>query len=136
MLLTEEVPGYWEQLEPIVEKGIAASRGMLSVAFIKEALETGYALAFIVTKEEEILSLFVVDKVNYATYTAIRVIFCAGKSMKDAYKFVGPIEAWAVLQGAVEIEGWCAPGMTRLAQRYGWVPTLTRVTRDLRRKLQ
>lgn len=132
----QEVRVYWESIEPFIARSVKRAYGTLTVDYIQDMLFRGYAVAFLTMRGEEIIAVLICDRVFYATYTSIRVIACAGQELKEAVQFMDILDAWAISQGAVEIEAWCRPAMVRLSKRLGWTPKFTIVTRDLRRRLQ
>ena len=132
----EIIPAVWDEMEAMLERAFKYNYGMLSKAAIFNWLVDGSATAFATTRDNRLIMVLVVMKVDYAHYSAARIIACAGRELQGAMQFIDALEAWALTQGCVEIEAWCRPAMVRLTRRLGWLPKLTMVSRDLRRKLQ
>ena len=134
--LAEQIPLAWEALEPFMQRAVAAGRGEITVEVIYQMLVNQEALAFVTLEGDKVEAMLVVRLIDYSTYRAARIIACSGRRLAEAMQFIDALEAWALTQGAVEIEAWCRPAMTRLVRRFGWQPKLAIVSRDLRRKLQ
>lgn len=133
---SEAIPSIWEEMEGVLAICETVSNGMITTKLIHRWLLDGDAVAFGILKDEKLLSVLVVMPVQYATYKVARVIAYAGKNFIGTMQFIDALEAWALMQGCVELEGWCREEVVKLVSRYGWKPTLTIVSRDLRRKLQ
>ena len=131
-----EIEKYWEELEPFVQKSIDVSDGDITLDAVKYLLATGSATAFATILNGKFQAVLVVDIVLYSTYRSARILCCAGRKLKEAMKFIGALEVWALSHEAVQIEGWCRPGVVRLVRRLGFIPRRTSVVYDLRRKLQ
>lgn len=132
----EFLPMMWPELEQMLHRSVEYHQGTLSLKTIYEWLTNGHASAFVVTKDNRIQLVMILNIVTYSSFKAVRIAACAGKNLKESMKFIHELECWALTQGCVEIEAWCRPAMVRLVQRFGWMPRSTIVTRDLRRKLQ
>jgi len=133
---SETIPLVWDEMEALLLPGFESAGGMVTSADVYKWLVNRDAVAFATVRDEKIVAVIVVTKVNYSTYSAARIVACAGKGLKEAAKFLDALEAWAFTQGCVEIEGWCSKSMARLARRCGWEEKLTMIYRDIRRKLQ
>ena len=132
----ETIPHVWEEMEAILAASDTISGGMITVELLKHWLLNGDATAFSITKYGQMESVLVIMKVDYATYSVARVVAYAGKDFIGTMQFVDALEAWALMQGCVELEGWCREEVVKLVSRYGWNPKLTIVSRNLRGKLQ
>lgn len=131
----DAIPLAWEELEPFIERSIEESFGMLTTKLIYEMLVRDQATAFATIRDGAIECVLILMMIDYTTYRSARIIALGGKNLKAAYKFVDALEAWAFIQGAVEIEGWCRPSMERLVRRLGWHKRVSIVVRDMRSKM-
>lgn len=134
----DHIPLVWDQLEPLIERSIRAGRGEITTEVIYAMLVNGHAVAFTAHRDEKVEIVLVVRPVPYSSYTVVRIIACAGRGLKDALPLMDGVEAWALSQGAVELEAWCRPAMTRLLKspKMGWSGKFEVLSKDLRRKLQ
>ena len=132
----EQIPLVWEQIEPFIEKSVEASQGTITTRMIYDMLCEGSAVAIGTADGTEIKLVTVLRRIEYANYSAARIIAMAGTGLREAHRFIEAVEAWAISLDCVELEGWCRPAVTKLLRRLGWKPKFTIVTRDLRRKLQ
>lgn len=121
---------------PMIERGLRHARGTMLLDEFRVMLLNGSATCFATIKYARIELMLVVLPVDYATYRVARILACSGRGLKEAAQFLDALEAWALTQGCVEIEGWCRPAMVRMAQRLGWQPKFTIISRNLRGKLQ
>ena len=129
------IPAVWDELESVLAPAFEAGEGILSRRDIYNWLMEDHAVAFSTMKDGKITSVLIVMKVRYSEYSVARIVACAGKNLRGAMKFIDALEAWALTQGCVEIEGWCRASVARLVRPLGWKPKLTIVSRDLRHKL-
>src|SRR3990167_6585269 len=123
-------------MESVLAVCDTVSNGMITTELLHRWLLEGDAVAFAILKDDRMLSVLIVMPVAYATYKVARVVAFAGKNFIGAMQFVDALEAWALMQGCVELEGWCREEVVKLVSRYDWKPKLTIVSRDLPRKLQ
>lgn len=131
-----QIEAIWPELEPFILASVEKSFGMQTVNQVHDLLLKGHAHAFCTMRDNRLVMVLVVRLIEYATFGAARIIACAGKELKEATQFISALEAWALTQGAVELEGWCRPAVARLVRRLGWRTKVEMVTLDLRRKLQ
>jgi hypothetical protein len=88
-------------------------------------------------RDNRIQFVMVTEFVQYPQYKSVRVVLLAGRLLKRISKqFSQAFEEYAFNHGAVEIEGWVAPGMARFLQHLGFSATYTVVRKSLRGKLQ
>jgi hypothetical protein len=136
VLLKEEIATHWPFLEPMIARSVAKSKGTVTTEVIYKALCQGEIVCFGTAIDGEPEAIIVVQATRYETYTAGRILACAGKNLKDAMQFWHIVEGWAHDMEAVEMEAWCRPAVERLLRRYGWRHKFSIVSLDLRRKLQ
>lgn len=136
VLLKEDLPGWWDTIEPFIARSVAHSQGTVTVEGIKESLCEGVRVCIGAAYRGEPFLVAVLRPVSYQTYIAARIEAIAGRNIKQAACCMPVIAQWARDIGAVELEAWCRPAVVRLLQRWGWKPKFTIVTLDLRRNLQ
>jgi hypothetical protein len=132
----EQIEGSWADMEELVQRSVDESKGTVTTEMLRQMLVAGEATAFATARNGRLVAILIVRVIEYATYKAARVIACAGKDLRGASKFADAFEAWALTNGAVEIEAWCRPVMVKLMKRFGYDAKFTVVTKDLRRHLQ
>jgi hypothetical protein len=132
----EQIEGSWPDMEELVQRSVDESKGTVTTEMLKAMLVAGEATAFATARNGRLVAILIVRVIEYATYKAARVIACAGKDLRGASKFADAFEAWALTNGAVEIEAWCRPVMVKLMRRFGYEEKFSIVARDLRRRLQ
>jgi hypothetical protein len=132
----EQIAPSWEELEVFIARSVEKSKGTITVAAIQESLLAGHATAFATARNGKFEAVLVVRIVDYLHYRAARIIACAGKNLREAKPFAESFEAWALTQGAVEIEAFCRPAVSRLLRYFGYEIKFNLVSKDLRRKLQ
>lgn len=132
----EIIPAVWDEMEAMLQPSFQHAKGTLDPKQIYQWLCDETAVAFATTRYNRLVMLMIVMKVDYASYSALRIIACAGKELRGAMEHIHVLEAWALTRGCLELEAWCRPAMVRLTRRLGWEPKFTIVSRDLRRTLQ
>jgi hypothetical protein len=132
----DQIPAAWEELEPFVLDALHYAKGELSVEDVKKFLLQGYFAAFALAKEGRIQLVMITELCNWPQYSSVRVLAMAGNNFDAAKQFLSAFEAWVLSKGAVEIEAWCRPEMSRLLRRLGFLKAYEIVRLDLRSKLQ
>lgn len=137
VLLKDEVPAFWDFLEPMLERSVKHSHGMCTTESIHQWLLNGEAVCIGTAVESEPRAVFICRPVHYVTYIAGRIIAAAGKDLGPSMAYFHIVEEWAIGIGASEIEAWCRPAMVRLLRRHAWRRKgLELMSFDIRRKLQ
>ena len=132
----EAIPEIWPEMEELLSTCFEETKGMLDSKTTYEWLLEGYATAFATIQENKMIAVLIVMPVQYSAFRSARVIACGGGDLRMATKFIDALEAWALMQGCVELEAWCRPVVARLIHGFGWEHKHTVLYRDLRRKLQ
>lgn len=133
---TEDIPAVLDLLDPFLQRSADESFGMADLDYLQKMLLSGNAHAFAMVRQGMPVFVIVVAMVEYATFRSARILACAGENLRGASQYFDALAAWALTQGAVEIEGWCRPSMVRFAKRFGWRPRVQIIIKDLRGKLQ
>lgn len=126
----------WPEIEPILERSVEVSKGMIGMDSLESMLAKDEATAFVLLENGRVQAVLVARVIPYNTYNAARIIACAGIDLAGAMEYWDVLESWALLRDCSEIEGWCNPSMARLVGRFGFKTKKHIVTRDLRSKLQ
>lgn len=136
LLYPEEVEVLWELLEPLFDRSVRVSQGTMSLEGLRMSLLKGHVQGIVVLDGDSILSVFAARIIEYETYRACRIIAAAGIRMREAMERLEILTTWALAHDAVEVEGWCRPGMARLLRRYKFRTKFELVSLDIRRTLQ
>lgn len=132
----ESIPHIWEWLSPFIQSSLRYAQGTMTLEEFRLLLERGEATCFATVREGQPVLVLVIIPVSYATYKVARVIALAGREVKAAMQFFDALEAWALTQGCVEIEGWCRPAMVKFTRALGFKQKFAIISRDLRGRLQ
>jgi hypothetical protein len=134
----EQIPDVWEELETLLLPALEKCQGELTMATVRNLLETGQMNALGTIRENRIELALVTEFVKFPNYKSIRVVLCGGKNLAQAmHEFMPAFTEWVLVNGAVEIEAW-APD-EKLTVFYEWlgfsrIYTVNRI--NLRGKLQ
>jgi hypothetical protein len=82
-----------------------------------------------------VASVMVTELLQYPRKKVCVILAIAGETKRFANTFE-VIKQWAAMNGAVELEAYCRPAITRLARRYGFFKKRDQISLDLRRYLQ
>src|SRR3989304_3996958 len=83
----KQIPLVWEELEPLIERSVEESHGMITTHRIHDMLIAGDATAFVTVREDKIEAVLILTLNHYATYRSALVIACAGKGLIEAWRF-------------------------------------------------
>ena len=137
LVTKESLDALWPELVPLMEKAMEVWPGQLSLEGLYKGILSGHLSAFCTYRGENLRLITILCLVHYAGYSAARVILCAGEGLHEAAAAnIDALDAWALTQGAVEIEAWVRPVMQRYLQDYGYEYKAAIVSRNLRGKLQ
>lgn len=131
-----DIPVVWQELSALLYPAVELSQGMLSLEQIEVWLRSGQATAFAVIEKQQLKMAVIAMPVEYAFYNAARIVALAGEDLKESWKFLPVLEAWALTRNCVEIEGWCREEIWRMLRPLGWTKKTNILSWDLRRKLQ
>lgn len=131
-----EIEAVWPDIEGFIARSVDQSNGTTSVETIFQLLMQQEATMFATLRNGRPELVLVVRLVQYAKFVTARVIAMAGKNLKEAKAFLPALEAWALTQGAIEIEAWSRPAVARLLQHVGMKERSRCMVLNLRGKLQ
>lgn len=131
----ELAPSIWPKILPLVEASVRASGGTITVEEIKDDLFKGRAVCIGTGDENGPALMSLAAIVQYPTYRAARVLALGGDRLGESMQHISVLEDWALMQGCVEIEGWCDPTQGRLMRKLGWKHARSKMVWDLRRRL-
>lgn len=139
VLLPEDIDEYWPYLQPMLISGLPASEQEFNVDDLYRGLKAGDLHAFVVLTSSGFTKLLAIVEVGqFPRYRVARVVMLVGEDFRSSSQFFQSFENWALVMGAVQIEGWVKPAQKRLFQRI--VPELkdvyTVVRKSLRGRLQ
>ncbi len=132
----DQIPAAWDELEPLVLEALRYAKGELDIEDVRKFLLQGAFAAFAIAKDGRVQLVAVTELCHWPQYTALRIVALAGEGLLEASKFLPAFEAWAMARGAVEIEAWCRPEVSRAIRGFGFVKQYEVLRLDLRSKLQ
>jgi len=136
IFLPEQIPSAWDELQPFVETALRHAHGEMLSADIKNLLLQGAFAAFAVVRYGKIQLVFICELCGWQQYSSVRILLLAGKELAQAIRFFPVFQSWVLSKGAVEIEAWTRPSMSRMLRSLGFNKSYDVVRFDLRSKLQ
>ena len=130
-----EVDDVFEQAVPLLRKALKHANGELTEYHIYRFVQAGLMQLWVGYERGEVAAVMVTEIADYPLKRVVRVLALAGKTapFEDTFE---RIKLWAAENGAVELEAYCRPAVTRLIRRWGFFKLRDQVCLDLRRKLQ
>lgn len=134
-VVEEDVEYFFDQAAPLLQKALKYADGELTVWDIKRLIGKGLMQLWLGVQQGEVETVMVTEIADYPAKRIVRVVALAGRISPYLHVFE-MIKEWAVVNGAVELEAWCRPAMSRLLRRYGFSKRHEIVRCDLRRYWQ
>lgn len=125
----EEVPGWEDRLDDLIEKIVERSRGELSTEYVWATIASGEWWLAVVNDGK---ALVIVQPIRFKTgLNLLEIIGVAGEGLDEWEDSVGELESLARELGFHRIRGRGRKGWGRVATRHGWKETGVIVERDL-----
>lgn len=134
-IVGEDTEYFFDQAAPLIAKALKYADGELTVWDVKKLVQEGLMQLWIGYDGDEAETVMVTEISLFPAKKVVRVVALAGRIAPYLHVWE-LVKEWAVMNGAVEIEAWCRPAMTRLLRRYGFTKRYEVVRCDLRRYLQ
>lgn len=123
---------YWQQCEPLLERGLAGSEGEMKAQDLWPILQspTGFLLIG-VDGNGTVRTAIALQIQTYPGYAVAHIFSIGGRWVLANRRHWDAIKAWLKLQGASKVQGSCKPAQARLWRRLGMEPVYTIVRQDL-----
>lgn len=123
----EEVDFVWEQILPMVERGLSHGQGDCTTPdHVLDAIKRGDMMLWTVHEENEIYAGLVLEIVQHPVKKTLFVVLLAGREMK---KWIDKLERLLIDYGkhigADAIETSCRNGLVRFLSKRGWYAKAT-----------
>lgn len=125
----DEIEDLTDQIDPLIEKIAAASRGTLSAAGIWANIAQGHWWLACVGNGKAIVIL---EPISFITgKRVLEIIGLAGDEMKEWESAVAELETTARKLGFHRLRAGGRRGWSKIAARHGWTETRVIVEKDL-----
>lgn len=124
-----------DDVRDLLEKAIEYIEHEMTLMDMLVAIQREVFQLWLGYQEEQVVSVMVTELVQYPKKKVCRIVALAGSTRQFASTFE-VIKSWAAANGAVELEAFCRPAITRLARCYGFFKKRDQIALDLRRYLQ
>jgi hypothetical protein len=128
----DDLPTYWPQCEPLLERGLAESENEMNANHLLPLLQAppGYLLAG-VDAAGTVHAAMALQLQTYPHYTVAHIFSIGGRWVLANRRHWGDVKAWLKQQGANKVQGSCKPAQARLWRRLGMDSVYTIVRQDL-----
>jgi len=110
-----DLPGLWEQLEPLIEKGCSFSQGQFNTKSIVDGILDGSYQMLAYLDGQEILSIAVLTISQFPTGLRIaELLICSGEGMRDWRKFEPQVAELAKQYGCSRFRAIGREGLQRM----------------------
>ncbi len=130
-----EVEEVVASIAPLLKKALKHAKGEIDLWSVLEHIKNEHMQLWIGRVDGEVQIVVVTEIQQYPLKRVVRLVAVAGK-VQPFMEMWERIQGWAVMNGAVEIEVWCRPAVTRLLRRLNFKKVHDIVRLDLRRKMQ
>lgn len=133
----EQFDMYWPLAKPLIAKCIRrAMYAEIAIEDIEMMAQQQQLYIFVVKCDKTIIPsvklVVVLDIVNYPRLAALNILALAGSDLGYFYKrFWKRLCGWAYMNNVRVMEGWVAPGMERIIERFGFKPAYKLMRYDL-----
>ncbi|WP_299077064.1 hypothetical protein [uncultured Paraglaciecola sp.] len=134
------IESFWPLAAPLLSRCVnRAMHGEYQVEDLKVMVETGRAVAFVITNDptgthphRDAVLAWIVEPVAYPRMTGVNIVALGGTSFGEVQrKFFDMFKGWAFMNGAKTIEASVSPAMARMLAKYGYTQTYVQVRCDL-----
>lgn len=128
----DQLPIYWQQCAPLLEKGLADSEGEIDLAYLFQLLQTRQGMLLVGVDSANLVHLAIaVQFQRFPNYMVAHIYSIGGKGAMNNRQHWDAIKDWMKSQGASKVQGSCKPAQARLWKRFGLKPVYTIVRQDL-----
>lgn len=115
------VPAIWPSILPIVERGVAASRGDRLAPDYFDVCASGAAQLWLIGKDGAVAAICIAEMVQYPRRRVALVDLIAGDGLDDWLEQLDEtVGAWGRAHGAVAIQTGGRPGWSRVTKSIGY----------------
>ena len=127
-----DIPKFWSECEPIIERSLKHAHGESSILGIRQNLIAGQTQLWVVIDDETIIACAVMQIIQYELKRTYRGLYLAGEDMD---KWLGPLdkalERYARQWGCKEIELFGRKGWLRKLKNMNYAEGYSMVRREL-----
>jgi hypothetical protein len=107
----------WPKVADVLARAVGTNKGEESLGQVRLKLRQGLYDLLVYADEDEVLSVGVVDFINYPNVRVANLAYVSGSTSRD---MLDAFKGWARVQGASQIQAFCGDSQSRLFQRYGF----------------
>lgn len=123
----EHRPALWDTVEPLLQKAVDRSDGLLTIDGVKDAILSGRWQLWIVWDGETICAAGATEVNNYTCF----VWAFGGENMSDWFPLHQELEAWAKLIGCKSIHFFGRLGWERVMRPEGYERRMVVMRKEL-----
>ena len=123
----------WDEVKPMLEKGISHGDGELDINdILKFLLDRAMQLWVLYDYSgDTVVMAGVTEIVNYPKYKVCRAVILGGDSLDQWVKYIQGIEAWAVEMGCTKVEAYGRRGLAKKMESIGYSNRYVLIRKDL-----
>ncbi len=127
------IPDVWEDVKPMLEKGISHGDGELDVNdILKFLLDRTMQLWVLYNYDESVIVMAgVTELVTYPRAKICRAVVLGGDSLSDWIEHIKGIEAWAKSKGCDKVEAYGRRGLAKKMEAIGYSNKYVVIRKDL-----
>jgi len=117
----QSLPSIWQELEPFLQQCADASNEIEEASEYYHQLVTGFTGLFLVTDEEEILGVILIQRQEYPHVSICQIIALAGKEMGKWLTYANDaVYNWAAVNDCQLVQAYGRPGWKKFYREQGW----------------
>lgn len=123
----------WDEVKPMLEKGISHGDGELDINdILKFLLDRAMQLWVLYDYSgDTVVMAGVTEIVNYPKYKVCRAVILGGDSLDQWVKYIQGIEAWAAEMGCAKVEAYGRRGLAKKMESIGYSNKYVLIRKDI-----
>ena len=112
------VEAVWDSAKELLQESLQHSNGEISLEQLRRYVHLEEVQLFLGIEDGKVELVIATELVQYPQYKVVRILQVAGKFSKYVETHFGYFVSWAVANGAISIESYSRPEVTRFLKRF------------------
>lgn len=135
-VLPETMVLSWGVIAPMLEKAIEHNHQEMTLVDVADAIVSEKSQLWVAVQNDIPRGAFVTEIVNYPRKKVCRIVLLGGVSFEEWKHLLVDLENWALMNGCIDLDAYCRPGMAKKTKALGFEESAVVVTKSLRGRLQ
>lgn len=135
-VLPETMVLSWGVIAPMLEKAIEHNHQELTLVDVANMIVEEKSQLWVIIHNRQPKAACVTEIIQYPRKKVCRIVLLGGTSFEEWKDILIDLENWALMNGCIELDAYCRPGMARKAKVMGFEEGAIVMTKNLRGRLQ